>query len=133
MALMGYNGAHMGFSSETAKTDTLLVLFGLSFIAFGWFAFSLALGSLFLFPFIAGGAVLSGAMAMFIVGKLLLRAPLDFRIAILALLLFASLIGYVSEPTLFSGRDQGSIAEAAFRLAHDGQLAFSTPASDSFF
>ncbi|MFZ2299560.1 MAG: hypothetical protein WAW00_00285 [Candidatus Moraniibacteriota bacterium] len=119
--------------SATRQTETLLILFGLLFLVFGWFVFSLALGGFFLFPFIVGGAVLAGMMALFIIGKLLFRAPLDFRIAVLAMLLFASLIGYFSEPTLFSGRDQGSIAEAAFRLAHDGQLAFSTPTSDSFF
>jgi hypothetical protein len=36
-------------------------------------------------------------------------------------------------PTVFSGRDQGSISEAAIRLSQNHQLAFSTPASDEFF
>lgn len=130
---MGYNAMHMESHSATEKTDPLLVLFGLSFIVFGWLVFSLALGGFFFFPLVAIGAALSGAMALFIGGKLLLRAPLDLRIAFLAALLFASLIGYFSEPTVFSGRDQGAISEAAFRLAYDGQLAFTTPASDSFF
>ncbi|MEK9151305.1 MAG: hypothetical protein AAB547_01595 [Patescibacteria group bacterium] len=119
--------------SATDKTDVLLVLFGLSFIVFGWFVFSLAVSGFFFFPLVASGVVLSGAMALFIGGKLLLRAPLDFKIALLATLLFAALVGYFSEPTVFSGRDQGAISEAAFRLAHDGQLAFATPASDRFF
>lgn len=123
----------MKFFSETPKTDTLSVLFGLSFVVFGWFSFSLAVSGFFLFPLIVFGAILSGAMAAFIGRKLLFRAPLDLKIAFLIALLFASLIGSFSEPTVFSGRDQGSISEAALRLAHNGELAFATDASASFF
>ncbi len=117
----------------TEKTDTLLVLFGLSFVVFGWFALSLTLASLFLFPLLSVGMALTGALAIFTLCKLLVRAPNDLRFVIIAALLYATYIGFVSEPTLFSGRDQGSIAEAAFRLAHNSELAFSTPTSESFF
>lgn len=36
-------------------------------------------------------------------------------------------------PTIFSGRDQGAISEAAIRLSDNRHLAFSTPASQDFF
>lgn len=117
----------------TRKTDMLLVLFGLCFVVFGWFSLALALGSLFAFPLIALGMILSGAMAAFIAWKLLARAPIDLRAVFAAAFLYAALVGYFSEPTVFSGRDQGSIAEAAYRLAENGQLAFSTPGSEAFF
>lgn len=123
----------MNQSDSSRKTDILLVLFGLCFILFGWFALSLTLSSLFLFPLVAVGATLAFAMSLFIAMKLLLRASFDFRAVFIIALLYAALIGFSSEPTVFSGRDQGSIAEAAFRLAQNGQLAFSTPASESFF
>ncbi|TSD00958.1 MAG: Uncharacterized protein Athens071425_520 [Parcubacteria group bacterium Athens0714_25] len=55
-------------------------------------------------------------------------------IAILAISLLASIFFTVpSVPTIFSGRDQGSISEAAIRLAQNHQLEFSTPASQEFF
>ena len=123
----------MKLPSIIEKTDTLVVLFGLSFVVFGWFALSLALASLFLVPLLSVGMALTGALALFTLGKLLARAPNDLRFVIIVALLYATYIGVVSEPTLFSGRDQGSIAEAAFRLAHNSELAFATPASDSFF
>lgn len=115
------------------KTDTLLSLFGLSFVVFGWFALSLTLGSLFLFPLIAIGFALFLALTLFIIWKLFRHTPLDLRIVFIITIAYAIFIGAVSEPTIFSGRDQGSIAEAAYRLAVNTELAFSTPGSDSFF
>lgn len=123
----------MKFLPEIQKTDTLLTLFGLSFVIFGWFVFLLALFGLFLSPLIILGALLTGALILFIGRKLLIQAPLDLKVALLVSVLFVTLIGYFSEPTVFSGRDQGSISEAAFRLTQNGQLAFSTQASRSFF
>lgn len=123
----------MTHPSFPEKIDSLLVLFGLSFIVFGWFTFSLTLGSLFLFPFIAFGFTLFFALSLFIAWKMLRLSSFDLRIVFIITLLYATLLGFFSEPTLFSGRDQGSIAEAAYRLAKNTELAFSTPGSDSFF
>ncbi|MFZ2187668.1 MAG: hypothetical protein WAV46_03550 [Candidatus Moraniibacteriota bacterium] len=123
----------MKFFSPIEKTDTLFVLFGLSFILFGWFVFLLALSDLFLFPLIVSGAALVLAIVLIISTKVILRATPDFKIAVLISLFMSVLIGSLSVPTLFSGRDQGSIAEAATRLAHNGHLAFSTAASEIFF
>lgn len=115
------------------KTDALFILFGLCFVFFGWFSLSLTLSGLLRFSFVLTGATLLGGAALFILWKLFLHAPNDVRFVFTALLLYATFIGYVSEPTIFSGRDQGSIAEAAIRLAQNQQLAFSTPASTAFF
>ena len=38
-----------------------------------------------------------------------------------------------SSPTIFSGRDQGSLSETAIRLVQNHRLEFSTPASQEFF
>jgi hypothetical protein len=48
--------------------------------------------------------------------------------------LFAIIIfSLKAEPTVFSGRDQGSFSEAAVRLTQNHKLAFETPASREFF
>lgn len=47
--------------------------------------------------------------------------------------LFAILIAYRTEPSLYTGRDQGSIAIAAWELATHHELAFRSLVSDAFF
>lgn len=115
------------------KTASLSVLFGLSFASFAWSALSLTLASLFLFPLILFCFLFFGLFTLFIGYRLYRLAPRDLCVTFVITLLYASTIGYISEPTLFSGRDQGSIAEAAYRLADQGELAFTTGASQSFF
>lgn len=115
------------------KNAVLVQLFGLAFVAFGWFALSLTLGSVFMLPLIALGLVLIGGLALFIAWKFLRQSGFDQRLAFGVALLAAIFVGVITEPTIFSGRDQGSIAEAAYRLAKNTELAFSTPGSDSFF
>ena len=55
------------------------------------------------------------------------------RIAILLILFFVIIFSIFTTPTIFSGRDQGSISEAAIRLSQNHQLEFSFPASNEFF
>jgi hypothetical protein len=115
------------------QSDGLLVLFGLTFVVYGWFALTLTLGSLFLFPLIAVGFVLSLGLALLILFRLAKRSHWSLLI-LLGVILSATLtVVLSSEPTLYSGRDQGSIAEAAYRLAAETRLPFSSPASDAFF
>src|SRR3989304_7561100 len=111
----------MPFLPAIQKTDTLFTLFGVSFVIFGWFVFLLAIFGLFLSPFIIFGAALIGTLILYLGGKLLFQAPLDLKIALLAAVLSAGLIGYFSEPTIFSARDQGSLSEAAFPLTQKRQ------------
>ncbi len=48
-------------------------------------------------------------------------------------LLFIIFLSFSTEPTVFSGRDQGSFSEAAVRLSQNHQLEFETAASQEFF
>jgi len=123
----------MRFFTLSEKTEVLLALFGLSFVIFGWYALSLTLAGIFHSPLVALGLAVTIFISLLLGSRLLSHASWDLRIVFLIALLYAVFIGYITEPTLFSGRDQGSIAEAAYRLAQNGELAFSTPASDSFF
>ncbi len=49
------------------------------------------------------------------------------------LLTFLITLSVHTEPTVFSGRDQGSFSEAAIRLSQNHQLSFQTVASREFF
>jgi hypothetical protein len=57
----------------------------------------------------------------------------EMWIVSITLLLVVILFSLFSTPTVFSGRDQGSISEAAVRLVQNHTLEFSTPASQEFF
>ena len=46
---------------------------------------------------------------------------------------FVIALSYFTEPSIYSGRDHGSIAEAAIHLTQTGKLTFSTSASNVFF
>ena len=48
-------------------------------------------------------------------------------------LLFIIFLSFSTEPTVFSGRDQGSFSEAAVRLSQNHQLEFETLVSQEFF
>ncbi len=52
---------------------------------------------------------------------------------VLFLLIFLITLSIRTEPTVFSGRDQGSFSEAAIRLSQNHQLSFQTTTSQEFF
>lgn len=95
----------------------------LSLALFGWFYPALvALAGVFLF----------GGLAIAIIG--LIRSGDRTRLAVLSTLtVLAGAIAWQTEPTVFTGRDQGSIAIAALELAREHELTFRTSASDAFF
>jgi len=60
--------------------------------------------------------------------------PAKSEIFFLSLVLFfIILFSFFSQPTIFSGRDQGSLSEAAIRLSQNHKLTFSSPATREFF
>lgn len=65
--------------------------------------------------------------------KLNLKPSKEFFIACAASAIIATAFSLYSVPTVFSGRDQGSISEAAIRLSQNHKLFFATPASEEFF
>ncbi|MBI2439274.1 MAG: hypothetical protein HYV45_01580 [Candidatus Moranbacteria bacterium] len=121
------------FPSFSEKNHTSFVLFGLFFVVFGWFTLSLAISGFFFFPLLVFALLIGGALPLLIGIKLLWHAKNDIRVVFFLSLCFAIFIALSSEPTVFSGRDQGSIAEAAFRLAQNNELAFTNKTTISFF
>lgn len=106
---------------------------GTGFLIFGWFCYLLSIEGLFFRPLIIAGALLFGVG----IGKALFRwlkvPSKEMIVAIICALGIAATAGLMGEPTIFSGRDQGSIANATIELTRHGTLTFSSKASDAFF
>lgn len=61
------------------------------------------------------------------------RPSREWIVYIVISLSFSLMIGYFTVPTIFSGRDQGSISQAAMQLAQSHTLITYTPESTAFF
>lgn len=101
----------------------LAALLALTLALFGWFFPILTLlAAIFLF----------GGFALAVIG--LAQSGERARLAVIGgISLLAVIIVSQTEPTVFTGRDQGSIALAAIELARGHELAFRNAASDAFF
>lgn len=121
----------MTLPSLQAKDSWLIALSGfvlalvlaLTLTLFGWFHPALT---------IIAGVFLFGGLSLALVP--LYREQDTLRLGLIGVLaLFALLLAFQTEPTVFTGRDQGSIALASLELAKNHELAFRTAASDAFF
>lgn len=109
--------------------------FSLFWVCLGWVAFLLTLAGFFhawiLLAFLILGIVLFVYFVFF--KKYYKKTSQNLHLTSLFILLITISFSLFSTPTIFSGRDQGSISEAAIRLSQNHQLKFSTPASKEFF
>lgn len=109
--------------------------FGNGIIVFSFILLFLAMGGVF-FPVLILPLIvlfsLGSFFALFSLWKTLLRTE---KIGSAIILLFTLCATYFShtEPSVFTGRDQGSIAMAAIELAGNHHLAFSLPLAHDFF
>lgn len=119
---------------KTAESQSKHV-FHFFWLGFAWLGFLMALAGFFrpeiLLAYLLGWFIFclqSGRLKNWLDSWLRSDWKLDavFLAAALTLTIFVT-------PTIFSGRDQGAISEAAVRLANNGRLEFSTPASQDFF
>ena len=113
----------------------IFLLKALLWLILAWASFASALGGFFYAPIIWTIFILSGIWLFrrAICEHVNLKPSLEMLVASLGLLAIAISFCWFSVPTVFSGRDQGAISEAAIRLAQNHQLEFSTPASEEFF
>ena len=113
----------------------LFTLFVLFWLGLAWTTLVMALLGLF-YAWIVAIYFLFGMVAAASI-LWLNRDALQFNrrfFLILCLSLIAtSVFSSYSTPTIFSGRDQGSLSEAAIRLAQNNKLEFSFPAEKEFF
>ncbi|MFH0969668.1 MAG: hypothetical protein V1804_04125 [Patescibacteria group bacterium] len=119
------------------KNDYLIFTIFASLLAFlGWISYLSALGGFFYSWIFSGFIVLMFvllARQILIKKKLSLKISAEFSIILLAILVFSIISSYFATPTVFSGRDQGSLSEASIRLSQNHKLEFSTPESQEFF
>ncbi len=123
-------------NKEIGQTDYKnFTIFCLFWVILGWLGFIMALTGYFrpwviiIYLIAAGALLLKYILRKKIFSKVSreLKAVAAFVAAIIIILSF------FTTPTIFSGRDQGSISEAAIHLTQNHKLEFSTPASKEFF
>jgi hypothetical protein len=105
------------------------------FLALGWLGFYLALiGRFSRWPFVLLLlASLTTAIGTIIEKKLKLKISNNFGFIFIFISALVIAYSFFVTPTIFSGRDQGSLSEAAIRLVQNGKLPFSTPSSREIF
>ncbi len=109
--------------------------FGIILVSFGWMAVFLAVLSLFTKGFLVGAsliAVVTLGYAIFLFQRHS-RPSLDFSLVLIFSLFAVMLFSHFTVPTVFSGRDQGSLSNAAISLSENHSLKSSFPAEKQFF
>lgn len=119
----------------TLPEHAFFSFFGFFWIILAILAFTLSLLGLFYFPIFLAFLVFLTIYWTYFFWKNFQGASFskEFYFVASVILGVTLLFSFFTTPTIFSGRDQGSISEAAIRLAQNGQLEFSTPASKEFF
>ena len=100
-----------------------------------WSSLSLGANGLFFAPFIIFNFSLVGTLFGFLFAKTLSYLDISEKIFILLLvtIAFIGVLPGKDTPTVFTGRDQGSISTAAIALAEYHSFSFSTPVAQTFF
>lgn len=115
------------------KDTKIFTLFSTFWITLCWIGFLLSLFGFFYAPIFIIILIAGALILPYIIKKYQLSLSRSFAITIFAITIFVLFFSYFTTPTIFSGRDQGSISEAAIRLSQNHQLEFQTPASEEFF
>jgi len=126
------NMKHIKLSAEDYQ---LFLLKALLWTGLAWGAFAFALIGFFHASLIwmLFGIAIIWLMRKALEINLTLRISRELLFASIASALVVIVFSFFSQPTVFTGRDQGSFSEAAARLAQNHQLEFSTPTSNEFF
>lgn len=123
----------MKHQSHALRAQNFFTLIGLSSLVFVWFALSLGVSGLFFIPCIGFGFTLMGIFVLFLLIKMLSLLDIPEKVFILLFIAIALVIALPVEPTVFTGRDQGSIATAAIALSKYHSFRFSSPVVQTFF
>jgi hypothetical protein len=110
--------------------SSLLIL---TVLVTAWFLFLLSLSGMFFYPLVAVGLSLLAAFAVFVLIRRLLVSPMTERLLIAVFFVLAVAVMSQSEPSIYTGRDQGTLAMAAELLATHGSFLASAPVIDTFF
>ncbi|MFA6183625.1 MAG: hypothetical protein WC682_00815 [Parcubacteria group bacterium] len=120
-------------SKKNNHDYNFFVCLSLFVVAIGWGLFLLTLLGIFYWWSISLLiAIITAGGARFILFNLT-RLSSSFLIINILLILTAIFFTFFSSPTIFTGRDQGSISQASIYLSKTGNLKFSTSVSEDFF
>ncbi|MBP7811234.1 MAG: hypothetical protein KA054_00095 [Candidatus Moranbacteria bacterium] len=124
----------METTNHFKKALIFFALSGMSISVFIWFSLLLGTNGLFFTPFIIFGFSLLGTFFVFLSIKMLfyLDIPERFFILLLVAIALISILPTKENPSVFTGRDQGSIATAAIALTEYHSFSFSIPVTNTF-
>ena len=113
----------------------LFTIFGLFWIGLGWLGLALALLGIFYNIFLATYLFLGGISLVYLIAFNRAKIEINHRFFLVFFLSLLSIFifSYYTVPTIFSGRDQGTLSESAIQLAQNHRLTFSFPAEKEFF
>lgn len=120
---------------KITDNHAFFVDFSLFWVIFGWLALTLSLLDffyvwIFIFYLLAGGTYFIWTILK---RKRHMKLSKNFIAINIVLALTVILFSFFVSPTVFTGRDQGSISNAAAMLAKNHNLHFSNSASKEFF
>lgn len=112
----------------------IFVYFAIFWVVLAWLGFISALVGFFhAAVFIAYFTLAFLSILYFLKKRGGIKISSEFIFVVCLAIFVAVIFSSFTTPTIFSGRDQGAISEAAIRLSQNHQLEFSTPASEEFF
>ncbi len=113
----------------------LFTTFVLFWVGLAWLGLALALFGIFYNVILAGYIFIGTIFLIYLISfnKTKVETNYHFFLIFLVLLITVFIFSFYTTPTIFSGRDQGSLSEAAIRLSQNHHLAFSFPAEKEFF
>jgi hypothetical protein len=113
----------------------LFTVFVLFWVGLGWLGFVLSLLGMFYTIFFAAYLFLGLAVFVYILNFNRKKFEIGHQFFWLFILSLAVvfIFSYYTTPTIFSGRDQGSLSGAAIQLAENHRLTFSFEAEKEFF
>ncbi len=120
-------------SKKNNHDYNFFIYLSIFWVIIGWGIFLLALSGIFYWWSNALLLALIVAIGARFVFSSAFKLSSQFLIINALLVSIVAIFISFSSPTIFSGRDQGSISQAAIRLAQNGKLEFSTPISTDFF
>lgn len=113
----------------------LFTIFALFWVGLDCLGLILAMAGFFHVSILAAYVIFGLVIFSFLLARNRTKISIDKNILILTLLSLLAILIFsaYSVPTIFSGRDQGSLSEAAIQLSKNRDLTFSFPAEKEFF
>lgn len=131
-AVFGYTGNIMKSNTDLQIPTIRFSFLALGFIVLAWSAYAFAAMGAFSYGAIVAISVGSVAAAILAIRWLATESVPARIIFVLAMVYTVALLS-TATPSVFSGRDQGSIAEAAIELSESGRFGHAYPVTQTFF